>query len=87
MNCTIGTCSKCGGAVQIPAEWWSVSPPTPTCNRCGGVPKSAQPVIPMAEPNEIEFTPIEQLIRRYEQDPSRQAELDRARKWVKRFRR
>ena len=32
---TIGTCSRCGGAVQVPEFWSGMIPPTPTCIRCG----------------------------------------------------
>jgi len=48
-NCqTVGTCSICGGAVQLPLAWWSVVPPVPTCSRCGAVQRQAYgPVIDM----------------------------------------
>ena len=45
---TIGTCSLCGGPVQIPGIWMGIFPPTPTCGHCGAV--AAQtfgPTIPM----------------------------------------
>jgi hypothetical protein len=45
---TMGTCSICGGRVSVPAVWWSVIPPTPTCELCGAIPLEAHgPVIPM----------------------------------------
>lgn len=45
---TIGTCSLCGGPVTVPAVWWGVMPPTPTCDKCGAEPVEAHgPVIPM----------------------------------------
>lgn len=48
---TIGTCSLCGGPVQLPAIWMAVVPPTPTCGRCGAVQKSSfGPVIEMEPP-------------------------------------
>ncbi len=34
---TLGTCSLCGDAVQIPAVYMSTSPPVPTCAGCGAV--------------------------------------------------
>lgn len=50
MNTTIGTCSVCGGPVQIPAVWFGVTPPEPACARCGAVAqKSHGPVIPMEQ--------------------------------------
>lgn len=49
---TIGTCSLCGGPVQLPAIWMAVVPPTPTCGRCGAVQKSSfGPVIEMEPPS------------------------------------
>lgn len=39
MNTTIGTCSSCGGPVQIPAYWGGIMPPTPQCAKCGATPK------------------------------------------------
>ena len=45
---TIGSCSNCGGAVQIPDEWMYTVPPIPTCSSCGARAKQAHgPVIPM----------------------------------------
>lgn len=45
---TIGTCSLCGGAVTVPSLWGGIIPPTPTCSRCGAVPREPHgPVIPM----------------------------------------
>lgn len=32
---TIGTCSICNGAVQVPELWGSTIPPVPTCAKCG----------------------------------------------------
>ena len=38
----------CGGTVWVPAVWYGVIPPTPTCKRCGAVATQPQlPVIPM----------------------------------------
>lgn len=34
---TVGTCSCCGGAVQVPKFWMSVVPAVPTCSTCGAV--------------------------------------------------
>lgn len=44
---TIGTCSICGGPVQLPAIWHGVVPPQPTCGGCGAVAASYGPVVPM----------------------------------------
>ena len=45
---TIGSCSKCGGPVQLPMFWGGSIPPKPTCGDCGAVAKQAHgPVIPM----------------------------------------
>lgn len=47
----IGTCSLCGGPVQMPTTWYSVVSPLPTCARCGAVSKRGfGPTIEM-EPN------------------------------------
>ena len=43
---TLGTCSLCGGNVVVPVIWFGISPPTPSCERCGGR-ASGGPVIPM----------------------------------------
>lgn len=48
---TIGTCSLCGGPVQVPLIWGGIIPPTPTCGDCGATAKEPHgPVIPMKEP-------------------------------------
>lgn len=45
-----GTCGHCGGAVTTPSVWMGIEPPTPTCNRCGRIPKNPHgPVIPMED--------------------------------------
>lgn len=45
---TIGTCSICGGPVQVPAVFWGVNPPPPTCAKCGAVKKGGHgPTIDM----------------------------------------
>lgn len=47
---TIGTCSKCGGPVQVPSPWSATIPPTPRCSSCGSVAANAYgPVVPMRE--------------------------------------
>lgn len=33
----IGTCSCCGGPVQVPTLWGGIIPPTPTCGHCGAM--------------------------------------------------
>lgn len=43
---TIGTCSLCGGPVQVPTVWMGVVPPVPTCGSCGAT-KGHGPVIDM----------------------------------------
>lgn len=48
MNTTIGTCSICGGPVQVPSVWMGLTPPVPTCSRCGArATESYGPIIPM----------------------------------------
>jgi hypothetical protein len=44
---TIGTCSLCGGPVQVPSVWMGVVPPTPACASCGATAAQHGPVIPM----------------------------------------
>lgn len=41
MTKTVGTCSLCGGPVTVPTTWLGTEPPTPSCSRCGAVPKNA----------------------------------------------
>lgn len=43
----IGTCGLCGGPVTVPADWHSVTPPTPTCQACGAIAAQHGPVLPM----------------------------------------
>lgn len=43
----IGTCSLCGGPVQIPRNWMGVSEPEPSCGKCGA--SKAQPNGPVIE--------------------------------------
>jgi hypothetical protein len=53
MNTTVGTCGNCGGPVQVPADWYGIEPPTPTCAHCGAVAKSNYgPTIPMNAPRD-----------------------------------
>lgn len=45
---TIGTCSNCGGPVQVPTCWGGSIPPVPTCAHCGAQKKQSHgPVIEM----------------------------------------
>ena len=45
---TIGTCSLCGGPVQLPLAWWGTVAPVPSCSTCGAVPANPHgPVIQM----------------------------------------
>lgn len=37
---TIGTCSLCGGAVQVPMFWGGSVPPTPRCSNCNATKKN-----------------------------------------------
>jgi hypothetical protein len=54
---TIGTCSNCGGAVQVPMFWGGDVPPTPKCERCGATAREPfGKTIPM-NPVPIEPTP------------------------------
>lgn len=44
----VGTCSLCGGAVQVPDVWMGIIPPVPTCLSCGATRADRHgPVIPM----------------------------------------
>ena len=43
----VGTCSNCGGPVQVPDHWASVLPAVPTCAQCGAVVDTKLPVLPM----------------------------------------
>lgn len=45
---TIGTCSICGGPVQVHTTWGSVLPDVPTCANCGATKRQhSGPVIDM----------------------------------------
>lgn len=47
----VGTCSLCGGPVQVPQLWGGIIPPTPTCGHCGAIQANQHgPVIPMRKP-------------------------------------
>ena len=51
MKNTIGTCSLCGGPVQVPEFWGGCVPPQPTCAHCGAVAKPTYgPTIQMVRP-------------------------------------
>lgn len=51
---TVGTCSLCGGPVQVPTHWYAVVPPLPTCVRCNATAQpNYGPVIPMNSPKPI----------------------------------
>ena len=44
----LGTCSLCGGPVEVPDVWLGTIPPTPTCKHCGATKKEPYgPVVPM----------------------------------------
>ncbi len=48
MDAVIGTCSICGGPVMVPAVWYGIEPPIPTCRNCGAVREQTYgPIIPM----------------------------------------
>ena len=50
---SIGTCGNCGGMVAVPTAWYGIYPPTPTCVRCGAVPKNTYgPRMEMDPPRE-----------------------------------
>lgn len=52
MDCTVGTCSNCGGRVILPEIWMGVIPPVPTCRSCGATHKQPYgPVIEMERPD------------------------------------
>ena len=53
---TVGTCSLCGGPVQVPHVFWSVIPPVPTCADCGAVARRCGPVIDMEPRRTHTFT-------------------------------
>lgn len=45
---TVGTCGRCGGAVQVPSIWGGLVPPVPVCAQCGAKAQNPYgPVIPM----------------------------------------
>ena len=48
---TVGTCSRCGGPVMVPAVWLGVVPPVPTCARCGSTAKQPYGKTIEMEPN------------------------------------
>ena len=53
----IGTCSICGGRVEVPDVWYGLNPPTPTCQSCGAISAQHGPVIQMRpNPTKIEWT-------------------------------
>jgi hypothetical protein len=61
-NATIGTCSNCGGPVQVPHVWYGVVPPTPTCAHCGAVARANHgPVIPMEPARKTITAPSTQI--------------------------
>ena len=71
MNKTIGTCSLCGGAVQVPHLWGGIQPAVPTCARCGATEKNPHgPVIQM----ERKPTELNQIMQRLEQNEAEKAE-------------
>lgn len=44
----VGTCSECGGPVELPDVWHGICPPLPTCRNCGATKANSYgPVIPM----------------------------------------
>lgn len=44
----IGTCSICGGDVQVfSGAWGGINPPTPSCVSCHATPRNVGPVIQM----------------------------------------
>lgn len=48
---TIGTCSNCGGPVQVPEGWGGLMPPPARCAKCGSRPINEYgPIIPMESP-------------------------------------
>ena len=50
MKKTIGTCSRCGGAVTTPVIWHAVTPAPKTCESCGST-ADYGPVIQMKPPS------------------------------------
>lgn len=49
MQMNIGRCGVCGGPVTVPAAWYGINPPTPTCQSCGRSAKPTGPVLEMDE--------------------------------------
>ncbi len=43
----IGTCSICGGVVEVPDVWYSVDPAPAICRSCGAVKRDHGPVVDM----------------------------------------
>lgn len=51
MEKEVGEYSLCGGSVTVPVVWMGVTPPVPTCRRCGATARPAGgKVIPMRKP-------------------------------------
>lgn len=55
MTTTIGTCSCCGGRVSVPAVFFSVVPPVPTCESCGATKRDHGPVVDMAPRRQVTY--------------------------------
>lgn len=48
----IGTCSQCGGPVEVPHAYYSIYLPTPTCRNCGARAASNHgPIIKTVKPS------------------------------------
>lgn len=54
MKITVGTCSICGGPVQVHSDWCSVNPEIPKCGDCGATAAMHGQVIPMKPANDNE---------------------------------
>lgn len=67
MNKTIGTCSLCGGPVQVATVYYSVVPPEPKCASCGATKADHGPVITMkpAQPRQHLGSAIDTFAQAY----------------------
>jgi hypothetical protein len=59
MDDVLGTCSVCGGAVTTPRHWGGVTPPIPTCRKCGATKKRPHGHV-------IEMEPKSERLRGYD---------------------
>jgi hypothetical protein len=77
---TIGTCSKCGGPVQVPEFWGGSVPPRPTCTHCGATAANSYgQVIPMVGGRDDGIERLGEMIRKLAQGQAHNVEGERGR--------